>query len=280
MTSLLEQIEQGALDSRVALADVLRKCIALGGQAGSTSLRDWAKQELEGYPNSDSLPEYRILPAIIALDGVTFHAIVSQQQISPSALPDFAQESVKEAAPIHWGIGQVEAMIKDADGGAVKITLPHASDLVRYMNAQDDQYNGPSITALYWVLSASALTGLLDRVRTILVGLVAELRASGALGKNDVPSQDATNQAVNVVIHGAKRSPITVNTSSVSGDNNTTAVVSGSGSTTSQHAPQPTASERSLWARLRKPGSLLVGFATVVAGVVAVAAWQDWNPFG
>jgi hypothetical protein len=46
---LLSQIEEGALDSRVPLVDVLRKCVALGGQAGSAELRDWARRELDGY---------------------------------------------------------------------------------------------------------------------------------------------------------------------------------------------------------------------------------------
>lgn len=266
MSSLLEQIEHGALDSKVPLADVLRKCLALGGQAGSSELRDWARQELEGYQQQESLPDYRLVPAIIALDGVTIDSIVSQQQISPSALPDFAQETIGEQAPVYWGIGQIEAMIKDAAGGTVKITLPRASDLVLYMNAKDTQY-GQSITALYWALSASALNGLLDRVRTILVGLVAELRGSGTLGTNDVPSPAAANHAVQVVVHGGKRSPITVTTANASGEGNTV---------TTNPAPRP---DTSLWARLRKPGATVVGLATVVAGIVAVAAWQGWNPF-
>ncbi|MDO3397966.1 hypothetical protein QWJ41_19745 [Nocardioides sp. SOB44] len=267
MASLLDQIEKGALDSSVPLADVLRKCLALGGKSGSTELRDWARQELEGYEQREDLPDYRVLPAVIALDGVTISSIVNQQHISPSALPDFAQEAIGEQAPIYWGIGQIEALIKDADGGTVKITLPHASDLVRYMNAQDTRY-GQSITGLYWALTSSALSGLLDRVRTILVGLVAELRASGALGVNEVPSTAAANQAVHVVVHGAKRSPITVNTVSASGAGNTA---------TANPSPTP---DHSLWARLRKPGAFVVGAATVIGGVVAVVAWQGWNPFG
>ncbi|MGH2703434.1 MAG: hypothetical protein ACRDJ2_16895 [Actinomycetota bacterium] len=40
--SLLDQIEQDALNSDVNLADVLRKCIALGGHAGSEGVRAWA----------------------------------------------------------------------------------------------------------------------------------------------------------------------------------------------------------------------------------------------
>lgn len=266
MSSLLEQIEDGALDSGVPLADVLRKCLALGGKARSHELRDWARQELDGYEQRESLPNYRLVPAIIALDGVTINSIVKQQQISPSALPDFAQEAIDEQAPVYWGIGQIEAMIRGSEGGTVKIALPHASDLVRYMNAEDTQY-GQSLTALYWALSAPALGGLLDRVRTILVGLVAELRGSGTLGINDVPSQAAATQAVRVVVHGGKRSPITVTTASVSGEGN---------HVTANSALDP---DTSLWTQLRRPGALLVGAATVVASVVAILAWQGWNPF-
>lgn len=57
---LLAQDEDGALDSSTSLADTLRKCIALGGQAGSEELRDWARRELDGYKVEDELPEYRV----------------------------------------------------------------------------------------------------------------------------------------------------------------------------------------------------------------------------
>ena len=48
MNKLLDEVEAGALESSVPLADVLRKCVSLGGWSGSESIRDWALQELNG----------------------------------------------------------------------------------------------------------------------------------------------------------------------------------------------------------------------------------------
>ena len=89
---LLEQIEQGALDSKTPLADVLRKCVALGGRAGSEQLRDWARRELDGYRDGkQELPAYRIVPAAIAIDGQNMAFQVTGQQLSSYDLPEFAR---------------------------------------------------------------------------------------------------------------------------------------------------------------------------------------------
>ena len=53
---LLGEIEAGALDRRTPIGDVLRKVIALGRQAGSAELRDWATRELRGYGADDEIP--------------------------------------------------------------------------------------------------------------------------------------------------------------------------------------------------------------------------------
>ena len=58
-STLLEQIEQAALDDTADITGALRKCVALGGQSGSEELRTWATRELKGYNASDQLPEYR-----------------------------------------------------------------------------------------------------------------------------------------------------------------------------------------------------------------------------
>jgi len=57
---------------------------------------------------------------------------------------------------------------------------------------------------MYWAVAATSFHGILDVIRTNLVALVAEMRAAGV---DDVPSAEAANQAVNIVINGAKRSP-------------------------------------------------------------------------
>jgi len=68
--TLLEQIEQDVLTSQ-PLADTLRKCVVLGGKAGSVELREWATRELRGYDAKDDAPDYRTVGAPILADVVT-----------------------------------------------------------------------------------------------------------------------------------------------------------------------------------------------------------------
>src|SRR3546814_9342286 len=95
---LLSQIEDGALDSSTPLADTLRKCVALGGQAGSAELRDWARRELDGYGTEAELPDSSTGGAIIPLDGATVNAGITGPTLPHSPLPAFSMAHTKEGA--------------------------------------------------------------------------------------------------------------------------------------------------------------------------------------
>src|SRR4051794_33434707 len=94
---LLDQIERDVLDEAASLAGALRKCLALGEKSGSEELRHWATVELQGYKDLEvtPLPDYRVIPAQLTIDGFSGNAMVKGQAISPSVLPDFVQERVK-----------------------------------------------------------------------------------------------------------------------------------------------------------------------------------------
>jgi hypothetical protein len=62
---LLAQIEARVLDDTVPLSSLLQKCIVLGGQAGSEKMRDRARRELNGYAGSETVPDYRHVPAAV-----------------------------------------------------------------------------------------------------------------------------------------------------------------------------------------------------------------------
>ena len=71
--SLLDQIEFEAMEGQVVKA--LRRCLALGGRAGNSNLRNWARQELEGYEGND-LPEYRKVKAPLCVDFIQGNHLV------------------------------------------------------------------------------------------------------------------------------------------------------------------------------------------------------------
>ena len=86
------------------------------------------------------------------------------------------------------------------------------------MNHENGEYSSQTILNVYWVFPASSVTGDLDRIRTILTGLVAEMRSSG-LHEDAIPTAAAANQAFNVIVKGNKRSSVTINTGHVVGEN-------------------------------------------------------------
>src|SRR5438094_300254 len=116
--TLLDQIQSGALDSSVSLADTLRKVVALGGETGSEELRGWASRELRGYGGSDvELPEYPRPAAPLKVDAFKFNGQITGQSISPRQLPDFVAEKLGEEVPLSAGIGEIEAMLERAREG-------------------------------------------------------------------------------------------------------------------------------------------------------------------
>lgn len=260
-SSLLAEIERDVLSDR-PLADALRKCVVLGGKAGSVPLREWATRELRGYNNGEELPGYRMVPAALRLDAVLGNNMITGQQISRRELPEFAQEKIGELFPCQMGIGEVEAAIKDAGNneGSLRFSLPMSMELAHFMD-QASQNPFQHITALYWSVSSVNLHSIVDQVRTTLAELVAELRA-GMPRNQQVPSEGVARQAVEVAVHGAK-SRVTVTTAQATGGSDAAVV------------PEASGGDSPFWTLGRKIGACLVGLASIAAAVVAVI--EAWN---
>jgi len=251
--TLLAQIEKDVLNDNVPLATALRKCIVLGGKSGSERLRDWATRELQGYFGQEDLPDYRVIGAPLQLDGFSGNYRITGEQLPPSVLPDFAQEHISEEVQLRDGVGALEALGQREE---IKLMPKLGADLVRVMNGEsDDPYR--RIDRIYWNVSPSAIHGVLDYIRTALAQLVAELQAAVS-GDDEVPSTEAADQAVNVVVTG-KRSRVNVTTAHSSGP---------SGLAVATTKPE----DDSPWTRSRRVGAFIAGLATVVGAVAAV--WQ------
>lgn len=251
--SLLQQIEDEALSDSGNVASALRKCVALGGRASSSELRDWASKELHGYRPADDLPNYRVVPAVIKINATTIRARITGQRISPDQLPDVVQEHVDEKVELRDPLGQLEDLIARyrSSGDTIYLSLPGGADVARMMNYEiGDSYQ--QIIDVYWSVDPSAVTALVDQVRTTLVELVAELRA-GLDDPMAIPSAELAAQAVNVAVYG-QRSRVLVNTAQSSADGKASV----------------TPSEKTGWPLWRKIGAFIVGLATVVAAIVAV----------
>ena len=61
MTSLVHELQQAALDEKVRVGALLRKALVVASKLGVEDFATWARNELDGYGEEASIPEYRHL---------------------------------------------------------------------------------------------------------------------------------------------------------------------------------------------------------------------------
>jgi hypothetical protein len=300
---LLAQIEAGVLDDTVPLSSLLQKCIVLGGKAGSDKLRAWARQELNGYADLPSIPDYRHLRAQVMLvitNRAGYNPLtqpLSESDLRPQHREILASTNVELSdVPLGGSIGELEAMA--SSGEDVHKLVPGWADVM--LKTLNDHYIDSATShaaSIYWSVSRVSLQGLLVRVRTALAELVAELitltpedqevpdrEVADAVAiymftgdRNIINNLHATAGGTNVTAgaHGTA-----IGGQAVQGDHNTVA----GRDATSSPAEELRAKE-GWWARLRKRGAL-VAFTTIIGGIASVAAvviawftWVGWTPW-
>jgi hypothetical protein len=312
--SLLAQIQAGVLDDGVPLASLLQKCIVLGGQAGSEKMRDWARQELNGYQGDTLPPPYRRVYTGLAAKFTNLYGYNGGiERIGTSAIPNKMRDLLKEkgiddleTAILGGGIGELEAMANS--GQSEHLLMPSWGEMIaNFLSRYGVDRSTTRVEAVFWPLPQASLHGLLVKVRTALAELVAELIALTPEAQ-DVPDKAAADQAVHLVVTGhrptihvtsqhapggtniaaAEGSPVTMSSGSGTASGDGSSVV-GSQAASGGHntlagrdgAAADSSSGRGWWARLRRRG-WVVAVAQIVGAVVGVAAlalalgWTPW----
>jgi hypothetical protein len=263
---LLQAIQAGAADSSAPIADLLRKVIALGGQAGSTELRDWATRELRGYGPDDDLPEYRKIPAPLQADMINAAWHARGQSISTLDLPEVVRDKITNLVNLGQGIGEIEQLARSATEGHLKLQPDGAPEIVRLMNARP-KWNA-TIQEIYWSVSPVALDGIVEQVRTTLAIMVAEISANLPEGVDTPPAEVATN-AITFAVTG-KRNKISF--AGAQGDGFAGAQGDGAVGTPSA---QPDEQWLSPW--LKIAGSVLLGVVFIVGLIFTLMQVQGWH---
>jgi hypothetical protein len=168
----------------------LRKCLLLGAETGSESLRQWARYELNGYDNGVELPSYRRLPTPpISVNSISGNMHVQGQTFNRLQLPAEAQKGVPESFALQQPVEELESLSTSKSTNFTSTGLAYAQTM---WNAELDMFQ--QITGMSFVLSGSAITGVLGQIRTQLVDIVADLTADTPL--TELPGKDQVDAAV------------------------------------------------------------------------------------
>ncbi len=84
--SLLQEIIEGASDDKMSTATLLRKCMVLGSKLGSQSMEHWLDWELNSYPETVEVPEYRHLSMLIKVDMIDLGKRANGYAVPPEFL--------------------------------------------------------------------------------------------------------------------------------------------------------------------------------------------------
>jgi hypothetical protein len=161
MSALLDDIITFAVNGKLPLPDILRKCLILGHELKNERLKVWAKQELNGYDDATPVPDYRVLPA-----QAKGHFIGPLYVQFPSHLipPLAMQERHRVWATkvyLRQALSAYEEVKKDPNG---VLQFPWPSDMVAYY--QDKLMQGGFICHSAWQeVSPNAILEMLDTVR-------------------------------------------------------------------------------------------------------------------
>ena len=164
--SLLREIQDGATDHSVPLADLLRKCKILAKRLQHTPLSDWANHELNGYPDADNLPPYRAKRSAYVTG--TFRNSVQEikNKLIPSMLVDQEHLDALFTVAHSSGVAHYESLLRSDQQ---EFKLPWPADVVAIY--QSRIMSGMYLTEARRVISRAEIEAMLDQIRTRIEAL-------------------------------------------------------------------------------------------------------------
>jgi hypothetical protein len=200
--TLLEDIQNSAVDSQSDLATLLRKCKLLAARLGSQPLEDWVIWESNGYPDDVPVPEYRVWP--LEVKGHFFGPIGSgfrNAPIPPACLPERARK-LYQRYECRQSISSVEAILKVDPQGPLRI---NTGDLALTLgNVYEYQSCGQAWAELATGHLVELLNSVRNRILDFILAVWKEAPDAGEIGTNTLLAMEPNRvtQIFNTTVYG------------------------------------------------------------------------------
>ncbi len=180
MESLIQQLQRKALDQEVSVLELLRMAKVVAVKLDLIDFLRWIEKELGGYGTEDKVPEYRIIrgePKGYNQYNGWIPIIISD----PESHNGISRRGVTQA------IGELDDLAKKGNG---QLFIPYSPE-VRNVIAQNVGVN----TDMKLFVGTSAVVGILDAVRNIILDWGLKLEKAGIKGTGMSFSQEDKNKA-------------------------------------------------------------------------------------
>lgn len=174
--SLLREIQADAIDAKVDISVVLRKCKVLAARLGNKDFKLWVERELNGYTSREDLPEYRILKVESHGNFLGIAWKASAVPIPPSSIPEEYRDIVTMVYFMD-AISYYQSLLQTTDkkGSGDILSNPWPADLVRLVGSKI--YENMNCVNAWKVVPKSSVAALLDTVRNRVLSFVLEIEA-------------------------------------------------------------------------------------------------------
>jgi hypothetical protein len=200
--ALLQDIVAAATQEDCDVSSLLRKALVLSIRLRNDELKSWVSHELNGYPQEDSVPEYR--RSDVFSYGLFADRLIGQAklQVPVTVLPEEFRNKYRRVVLQNPINALVDLFARSKENGS-EITFPWPSAARQYA-----QKVSPLQCISAWrVLNPSFVAGVIDTVKTRILLLSLDLEAADP-SAGDVPSTQSSvsearvNQIITTHIHG------------------------------------------------------------------------------
>ncbi len=171
--ALLREIQDAAIDSKVELAVLLRKCKVLAARLGNPELKQWVENELSGYHVVESLPDYRILS--VHSKGHFSGPLQSGLRNADIPLLCISEEFREDLSHSYMvqPVAALEALVKGCKEGTLH--EPWNPNLVAYVG--QTIYEHMNCIQAWKVIPITGVISALDAVRNRVLSFVLEIES-------------------------------------------------------------------------------------------------------
>jgi hypothetical protein len=181
----------------MSLSDILRKAKVLASQLGSKELDSWVSQELDGYKDKNSLPDYRVLPTSVAGTWTNGYHTQHFRGVPLFSIKDEALKKGLTTFYVTSGISTIEGLATLPDDQKLSV----ATDVLAYVNSLIAQH-GYGYTHLFYSVDAHNFKQIIDTVKNRLLDFVLKLGKEWK-PKENPPGQTEIGRLVSVTIYNS-----------------------------------------------------------------------------
>ena len=171
--SLLQQIQDAAIDSGSDLSTLLRRCRVLAARLKNDDFKNWVQHELDGYPDGTPIPGYRVCKCqSLGHFSGPFGSELRNAPIPTLCIPEKWREVISKVE-FRQGVTAIRDTVDKSDGS--NLHAPWPNDLVAFM--AQDVYEDMNMMQAWRTVSVTALVGVLDTVRNRILNFALEIES-------------------------------------------------------------------------------------------------------